>query len=448
MEGSGAAPGRSTSGVGVALTAEAVVVIQISGGSPDDGVEVQEVGPARAVGNPWTGRLLLAAALAALLGLAAWRQQSGPEPSPPVPPRPAQVDGAPLLTADTGTVGSGFVILTGGDRPVLVDPSDGSASPVRGLPSGGEIRSVARTAVGLVAVVVERDGSVGAGRLFRLDRAGRATSWGRGDVVQPAQDGDVLVLRRDSAGLETLASVTSGGTVRWQRQLPRLTQLIRSTPLGLVVQVVPDVRSHSDGDLLLIDPRGGAVRRRLGPVLRVLAVSDSTVAATRVGCAPDCPLLLIDLATGRQRALALPSDPVPATAAFSPDGSRLAVSTFGLAGEDAAAPGTGPDPHTGRVFVLDLSSGRSRQVPGLLTGRNQAADVAWAPGGAVLLLGVKWPTYERIARWHPASNRLRALPARLSGSHPPGSLSIQFDRTSSISKRTDPEKPPKKETSR
>jgi hypothetical protein len=431
--------------------AKAVVVISSSGRAPDDGVEVQEVGPAPASTGPWPGRLLLIAALVVLLGLAAWRHQSGPDPVPPAPQQPApeqldgvRLDGAPLLRADPGTVGSGFVVVVGGERPVLVDPSDGSAVPVRGLPPGGRLRSAVRTSAGLVAVVADADldgaPSTAPGRLFRLDRSGTARPWGTGEAVQPGQDGDVLVLRRGPAGLESLSSVAASGRVRWTRPLPRLTQLVSTTPFGLLVQVVPDVRSRADGDLVLVDARRGTVRRRLGPVVRVLAVSDRTVAATRVGCAPDCPLLLLDLATGRQRVLALPTDPVPATAAFSPDGSRLAVSTFGLAGDDDAA---GSDPHTGRVFVLDLASGRAQQVPGLLTGRDQAADVAWAPGGAVLLLGVRWPTYERIARWHPASTRLRVLPVRLPGTHPPGSLSIPLDSAPPTPMTT-----PTKETSR
>ena len=393
-------------------------------------MEIQEAGPRRdwgrstgRWGGPRAGRLLVGAAVAALVGVGAWQQLADRRPVAPSPP---QVDRSPLLTADAGTVGSGFTVLLGGDRPVLVDPSDGTVSPVR-LPAGaGVLRSATRTAAGLIAVV--EDGTTGPGRLYRIDASGTATpwghgEWGRGDVVQPGQGGDVLVLSRGAGGAGTLASVGDAGRPRWERPVPRLTQLVGNTPSGLVVQLVPDVRSHEDGDLLLIDARSGAVRRRLGPVLHVLAVSARTVAATRVGCAPDCPLLLIDVATGRQRVRPLPGGPVPAAAAFTPDGARLAVSTFGLAsGEgDAAA-----EPHTGRVLVLDVCGGRVQQVPGLRTGRSQAADVAWAPDGVVLLLGVKWPTYERIARWHPASDRLRALPAQVPGNHPPGSLSVQF----------------------
>jgi len=391
--------------------------------------EVGSVSDPDRAGSPMVGRVFVSAVIASLLGVAAWQQHAGLHTAPPAA---APLDGAPLLSAQPGAGPSGFTVLIGGEDPVLLDPATRAMSAIPELPRGvGALVSATRTAQGVVVVLSGRGASHDPGRLFRLDGHGTATPWGRGDVVQPGTDGDLLVLTQSPDGLASLASTVDGGHVRWERQLPRLTQMVRNTPLGLVIQVVPDVRSYQDGDLLLVAARTGQVRRRLGPVLRVLAASETTLAATRVGCAPDCPLLLVDLATGKQRAYALPGDPVPATAAFSPDGDKLAVSTFGLATTPRGPTPTAADPHTGRVTVLDASSGRVQQVPGLRTGRGQAADVAWAPDGVVLLIGVKWPTYERIALWNSASSQLLALPLQIPGNRPSGTLHIPPDGAAS-----------------
>ncbi|GAB7193132.1 hypothetical protein NUM3379_38410 [Kineococcus sp. NUM-3379] len=128
-----------------------------------------------------------------------------------------------------------------------------------------------------------------------------------------------------------------------------------------------------------------------GRVVPLALSPDGAVLAVTVAPAASPPgsgataLHLLDLRTGH---VSTPDAPAPvAVAAWSPDGTRVAVQAVGdgyPAGQDPAAPPVSvPDPE---VLVLDRT-GTPRQHVGVPAGQRLAGPGAWTPDGRALTTG-------------------------------------------------------------
>jgi hypothetical protein len=249
-------------------------------------------------------------------------------------------------------------------------------------------------------------------RAFALWPGGKAVPLGRAVDLLPMRDGGVLAEDCSGPGYVgpcTLTAYGRGGARGWQRTVPQKLDLVRDTPYGLLVGAEKD----DAGRLVrLEDARSGAVYRIIGPAYAVLGADDRRVVFTAAACGPGCELTLADLAGGPSRVL--PGDPgIPAVAAFSRDGARLAVGYAGLPVENRS----GATRRDGRVAVIDLTgAGRWQWAPELTTGTDSTALPVWAPDGRLLLVV---PTTGvgsgRVVVWTPGAARLTILPVRLTG---------------------------------
>jgi len=122
------------------------------------------------------------------------------------------------------------------------------------------------------------------------------------------------------------------------------------------------------------------VLRRLGRVNGVITDSAERVVGLNADCelravsplAHDdpCDLVVLDLRAGARREYALPDRRAPGPDTLSPDGHLLALSFPGLPPDSTDAQAS----RSGVVNVLDLRTGVSRRVPGVVTPKSLLAN--------------------------------------------------------------------------
>jgi hypothetical protein len=369
----------------------------------------------------WAGLLaagLVATALAVQAGGDARSPRVAP-PSFPTRPGPAPAPAVYRLDGDPGTGPAGLRMLIGGRQPGVLDTGTGA---VAALPVAVAPREVAELdhAGGTTTVLVHNASRLRS-RALAFWPGGGAVPLGPAVDLLPMRDGGVLAEDCSGPGYVgpcTLTAYGRTGAPGWRRSVAQKLDLVRDTPYGLLVGAE---EADDAGRLVrLEDARSGAVHRVIGPAYAVLGADDRRVVFTAAACGPGCALTLADLAGGPSRVL--PGDPgIPAAAAFSPDGGRLAVGYAGLPVENRS----GATQRDGRVAVIDLTGpGRWQWVPGLTTGTDSTALPVWAPDGRLLLVV---PTTGagsgRVVLWAPGAARLTILPVRLTGFYgKPGSV--------------------------
>lgn len=376
--------------------------------------------PRPARGRPrWLGPLAGVVA-AAVLAVLAVRDGTGRDPEPPVaaetftttppplPPSPTVPRPEAVFRLD-GEPGAGPAVrlLVGGVPPGVLDAHTGRLTPLPELRGAGNALVELRRGPGFTTAMVY-DGTEQFARGSLLPDGGGSIDLGRLVDVLPMRDGSVLTLvcLPGTGGGCVLGSRTATGAIRWQRRVPSALALVRDTPSGVLVSVW---RSDRYGELQLVDPRTGRLRRDLGRAAWVLTADDRRVVYERAGCDYGCPILVADLTDGGRTVLPfLPGR--PASAAISPDGRRLALGFQGLHSQDPA-PSSERD---GYLVVFDLRDGTWEPVPGLTTGPKAVPVPVWTPDGSRLLIAVSDEDgVGRVAAWRPSARRLTVLPVRL-----------------------------------
>ncbi|HVQ95115.1 MAG TPA: hypothetical protein VMU51_29045 [Mycobacteriales bacterium] len=398
---------------------------------PDVIVSGPERGEGRRRPRPWLIVLVIAAALAGAVRL--WGGVSPPEPPAPTAlPLPTPVTATPMpaptptgrpaafrLAGRPGSWPPGLRVLipgefgdTGRDAGPAVVAGAGQVRTVPGFGSSGPDRWVTIQRLPTGTAFIVQDGKHPTTPAMVRPDHGPAVRLGAGlDTVVAAQGGGFIAADSGWTHLPgRLASYTPTGHLRWERRLERGTLVQRDTPYGLLAQVVADPQSSSTGELVLLDARSGQVLRRIGAAGPILASTDEKVAWIPAGCDASpghCQLAVTDLRTGQQRRYGVPSGWAPATAAFSPNGSMLAL---GFAGQHDFVARGDPD---GYVSVLSLVTDQFERMPGLTMRAKQAPALGWDAGGE-LILGVDVDDrYDLLLRWRPGLPGPIVLPGKL-----------------------------------
>ncbi len=119
-----------------------------------------------------------------------------------------------------------------------------------------------------------------------------------------------------------------------------------------------------------------------------------------LSCRSTCgPLVVYDSRTGQRRQYpsTTPTGRLYTTAAFSPDGTLLALGTADDPGSDEGA----------TVAVLDLASGTSTLLPGIPSvGRRMGPWLTWLPTGE-LVIASSTSTRAQLLTWHPGDRTAR-----------------------------------------
>jgi hypothetical protein len=358
---------------------------------------------------------LLAAALLAAGAAVLAVEAGGDRPRAAPPSVPYRLDPAPApavfrLDGDPGTGPAGVRMLIGGRQPGVLDTGTGAVAPLPVPAVPGDVAELDHA--GGTTTVLLHSASRLRSRAFAFWPGGTGAGLGRAVDVLPLRDGGVLA--EDCSGPGdigpcTLTAYGRAGAKGWTRTVPRKLDLIRDTPYGLVTGVDED----DVGRLVrLEDARSGAVHRIVGRVHAVLGADDRQVVFTAVACGSECELTVADLDGGSFRVL--PRNPgIPAVAAFSRDGRRLAVGYAGMPVEDRSASAQ----RDGRVAVIELTGAdRWQLVPELTTGAASTALPVWAPDGRLLLaVPTTGVGSGRVVAWRPGAARVTILPVQLTG---------------------------------
>jgi hypothetical protein len=418
------------------------------------------VGTAPAPGRRWLAVLLAAAVVLTGARLAAGQHHSGqqagarnsvtaqnsaPPSSTAGGPSRSQAPGTdsgtftapdpltiPVLEASPGPMPAGLRLLSDWPSPGILEVDTGRRSTLTGLAAADQQSTRTPVMTGLpggdvLLVYPDRDGY--SGRIY-LARDGRpATLIAAGAQALPGADGTILVISYHPSGsatldpppppAETLAGIDRDGNELWSQLVPPNSTVLAGTRRGVLVASYRNANSNQ-ARIALLDPETGLLRE-LGIGSAGLTADDGHALWLSTGCrqAPPapCSLMSTDLSTGASRSWPMWGN-APGTALIAPDGRSVALAWYTAYDPDhnAALPG--------HVSVLDLITGHSSPVAGVVAAVKQIPSLAWQPDSRTLLLALSWPDHWRIASWHSGDSK----PTSWSGSVPaaPGDQQLVF----------------------
>jgi hypothetical protein len=327
---------------------------------------------------------------------------------PAVPAVPA-VGLAAIPDGITGSAMSwpgGLRLPAAGQRPAWFWPGTGQVVPIGGLPPQQSGYRFIRTAGGW-AVQAGPGIQAGCGSCagpqhavyFLADRAQSVTLVGLADAVAPG-----------AAGALWLTSYPPGADPGTAAGMAREVS-IAGVPLGPQLRLPAGylIEQATDRGLLLapVAPRPGAMAYQLWDPAAPQAsrTFDAVIAAsaTRIAwtppCTARCRVLVLNLATGQQVSAELPEGRSVATAAFSPDGSFLAVEvSFSNEADDG-----------GQAVQLELvstASGRLTAVPGTWLSSDALVSFGWPASSDSLVAELSFTTKVQLTSWRPGAGRL------------------------------------------
>ena len=197
-------------------------------------------------------------------------------------------------------------------------------------------------------------------------------------------------------------------------------------PLGLPAGYL--ITQATDRGLLLapVTPRPGTMAYQLwdpaapqaSRTFEAVIAASTTQIAWAPPCAVRCRVLVLNLATGQQVTAELPAGRSVAAAAFSPDGSFLAVEvTFSSEADDGG--------QAVQLEVVSMASGRLMAVPGTWLSSDALISFGWPASSDSLVAELSFTTKVQLASWRPGAARLAVAVLRRRQS--PASLIIGQD---------------------
>jgi hypothetical protein len=355
-----------------------------------------------------------------------------------VRPVRAGITGARPATAASGEVGAaaepdgitGQVLSwpgalrlpASGPRPAWFWPATGRVAPIGGLPRQPSGYQFIRAAGGWV-VQARAAAQPGCGLCagprravyFLADHAQVVTQVGLADEVAPGTAGSLWLTSypadaepRTAAGMAQEVSIT-GRPLGPQLRLPAGYLIQQGTDHGLLLApVAQDSGTMPD---TLWDPAPAQPSRSFAGVI---AASAAQIAWAPT-CAARCGVRVLNLATGRQVSAELPEGSSAASAAFSPDGSFLAIqATFSDDSDDGEL--------AVQLEVLSIASGHLTTVPRTWVSSNALIGFGWPASSQSLVAELSFTTKVQLASWHPGARRLAIT--TLGPQHSPASLVI------------------------
>ena len=122
-------------------------------------------------------------------------------------------------------------------------------------------------------------------------------------------------------------------------------------------------------------------------------------------CAARCLVRVLNLATGRATEIRLPGDSSAANAAFSPDGSLLALElSFGNGGDGGTL--------AMQLDVASVASGHLTAIRSTWASSDALTGFGWPSDGDSLVAELSFMTKVQIASWHRGADRLAVAVVR------------------------------------
>jgi len=197
---------------------------------------------------------------------------------------------------------------------------------------------------------------------------------------------------RAAAGMAREVSI-AGRQLGPQLRLPAGYLIEQGTDRGLLLAPVAQ-RPGTIADTLW-DPAASQPSRTFEGVI----AASATQIAWAPPCVARCRVQVLNLATGRQVSVELPEASSVANAAFSPDGSFLAVQvSFGDDADDGAL--------AVQLELASMASGRLTAVPETWVSSDALVGFGWPASSDSLVAELSFTTKVQLASWHPGASRL------------------------------------------
>jgi hypothetical protein len=391
--------------------------------------------------GPWPRRMAVAVVLVlvtvAIVHYLPRSQHGKPRPAPvaatasplPLPQGVQGVSGDQGVAAEpdgiTGRTLSwpvGLRLPAAGAQPMWFWPATGQTALIGGLPRQRSGYQFIRAADGwaVQADPVPQAGCASCAgpprAVYFLAGSGQsATRVGLANAVAPGTAGTLWLTSYPSgadpgtaAGVAREVSI-AGRQAGSQVSLPAGYLIERGTGRGLLL--APVARRPGASADRLWDPVTAKPGRSFDGVI---AASASQVAWVP-SCAARCHVQVLNLATGRQESVLLPASSSVANAAFSPDGTLLAVQ---LSFSSDSAYGA----QAVQLELVSTASGRLTVVPQTFVSSSALVSFGWPAGDNSLVAELSFTTKVQLASWSPGASRLAI--ALLRPQHSPASLVI------------------------
>ncbi|HEY5396634.1 MAG TPA: hypothetical protein VIL16_14685 [Trebonia sp.] len=374
--------------------------------------------------SPWPRRLgVIAVAVAVVVGGIVYlvqphsRPAASAAPTPTVSPTPALTPrpvASPefirLPAGPNGIVGQttpwedSVRLPVSGTQPAWFWPATGRSETIGGLPADSSGYQFTRVGAGWA---VQANGSFCGGGdcttapspvWFLANGAQSAIPVGTADLVAPADNTDAMWLtsyfptanNASASGVAREVS-TTGAQIGPSVSVPRGYIVDRATDRGLLL--ISASKQSGESVYTLWNPASAKATRTFDDVI---AASPTEVAWTSRCNPTTCRVDVLDLASGRQTAVGLPSGSSPAGASFSPSGRLLALQlSYSLDGDLAM-----------RLDVATVATGQLTEVPRTSVSSDALFAFGWPVQTDSLVAEFTFMPTIQLASWHLGSSRL------------------------------------------
>jgi hypothetical protein len=325
-----------------------------------------------------------------------------PAPSPVASPQFVRVPVGPNgIIGHTTPWEDSLRLPVSGTQPAWFYPATGRSETIGGLSANAAGYQFTRVGGGWAVQANETTcgdcDTVPTPVWFLANGAKSATPVGNANLVAPAADADALWL---TSYFPTANTATAAGTAREVSlagaplgrsvSLPAGSVIVQATDRGLLL--APANQPPGQAVDSLWNPASPATSRTF---VNVIAASPTEIAWTS-SCSPTCRVQVLDLATGRQTAVSLPTGSSAAGGAFSPSGQLLALQvSYSLDGGLAM-----------RLDVASVASGALTEVPRTSVSSDALFAFGWPAQGDSLVAEFTFMPTIQLASWHLGASKL------------------------------------------